>query len=194
MKHITNRTIFTGDNLDILKGFDSDSVDLIYTDPPFNSNRNYSAPIGSEAAGAFFKDAWTLDDISHEEHGELADRQPGLYHAIDAAGFTHSKGNEGLLHHDESPVAGDEKDSQADRFSIYLHCDPIPPSHYLKMVMDAIFGANASLPNDDHLSATDAASMRGLPVTQFGRVHGHASSYYAKPRWTAHGIRKCYMP
>ena len=47
-----NRTMWTGDNLDIMRGMNSESVDLIYLDPPFNSNRNYAAPIGSEAAGA----------------------------------------------------------------------------------------------------------------------------------------------
>ncbi len=45
-----NRTMWTGDNLDIMRGMNSDTVDLIYLDPPFNSNRTYSAPIGSEAA------------------------------------------------------------------------------------------------------------------------------------------------
>ena len=54
---VKNRTIFTGDNLDIMRGMNSASVDLIYLDPPFNSNRNYSAPVGSKAAGAAFKDA-----------------------------------------------------------------------------------------------------------------------------------------
>ena len=47
----------TGDNLDILRGINSESVDLIYLDPPFNSNRNYAAPMGSAAAGAAFKAA-----------------------------------------------------------------------------------------------------------------------------------------
>ena len=51
----TNRTIFTGDNLDIMRGMNSETVDLIYLDPPFNSNRNYAAPIGSKAAGAAFQ-------------------------------------------------------------------------------------------------------------------------------------------
>ena len=55
-----NRTIFTGDNLPVRRGIDSDSIDLIYLDPPFNSKRDYSAPVGSIAAGAFFKDTWTL--------------------------------------------------------------------------------------------------------------------------------------
>ena len=40
----TNRTIFTGDNLDIMRGMNSETVDLIYLDPTFNSNRNYAAP------------------------------------------------------------------------------------------------------------------------------------------------------
>ena len=44
-----DRTIWTGDNLDILRGLNSASVDLIYLDPPFNSNRNYAAPVGSGA-------------------------------------------------------------------------------------------------------------------------------------------------
>ena len=47
----TNRTMWTGDNLDIMRGMNSESVDLIYLDPPCNSNRNYVAPIGNQAAG-----------------------------------------------------------------------------------------------------------------------------------------------
>ena len=58
-----NRTMWTGDNLDIMRGMNSASVDLIYLDPPFNSNKTYSASIGSDAAGASFKDTWTLDDV-----------------------------------------------------------------------------------------------------------------------------------
>ena len=49
--NFVDKTIWTGDNLDILRGMNSESVDLIYLDPPFNSNRNYSAPVGSAAAG-----------------------------------------------------------------------------------------------------------------------------------------------
>ena len=65
-------TVWTGDNLDIMRGMNSECVDLIYLDPPFNSNRNYEAPIGSKAAGAAFKDAWTLSDVDVHEHGEAA--------------------------------------------------------------------------------------------------------------------------
>ncbi|MYE54132.1 MAG: hypothetical protein F4X34_02920 [Chloroflexi bacterium] len=45
------KSIWTGDNLDILRGMNSGSVDLIYLDPPFNSNRNYSALVGGAAEG-----------------------------------------------------------------------------------------------------------------------------------------------
>ena len=39
-----NGTLFVGDNLDVMRGMNSGSVDLIYLDPPFNSNQNYAAP------------------------------------------------------------------------------------------------------------------------------------------------------
>ena len=56
-----NRTLWTGDNLDIMRGMNSETADLIYLDPPFNSKRDYAAPIGSEAAGAAFKDTLGLE-------------------------------------------------------------------------------------------------------------------------------------
>ncbi len=61
--NIPNRSIFEGDNLDVMRGMNDGCVDLIYLDPPFNSNRDYAAPIGSKAAGAAFKDTWDLTDV-----------------------------------------------------------------------------------------------------------------------------------
>ena len=89
--NVENRTIFEGDNLHILRGLDSETIGLIYLDPPFNSNRTYEAPIGSEAAGAAFKDAWTLSDLDSAWYGELVEHEPALYSAISATGFSHSK-------------------------------------------------------------------------------------------------------
>ena len=54
--NISNRTIYCKDNLDILQNIDSESVDMIYLDPPFNKNQSFTAPIGSSAKGASFKD------------------------------------------------------------------------------------------------------------------------------------------
>ena len=133
-----NRTMWTGDNLDIMRGMNSDSVDLIYLDPPFNSNRTYSAPIGSEAAGAAFKDTWTLSDVDEAWHGEIADREPSVYAAIDAAGVTHGKGMKSYLIMMAVRLL-EMRRLLKDTGSVYLHCDPTA-SHYLKLLMDGVFG------------------------------------------------------
>lgn len=52
-------------------------MDQIYLDPPFNSNANYAAPIGSAA----FKDTWMADDAWH---GELAEERLALYHYLES--------------------------------------------------------------------------------------------------------------
>lgn len=132
-----NRTIFCNDNLYILRGLDTESVDLIYLDPPFNSNRNYSAPIGSEAAGAAFKDTWTLSDVDNAWHGEIAEREPVLYQAIHASELTHGKGMKSYLIMIAVRLL-EMKRVLKSTGSIYLHCDPTA-SHYLKVVMDSVF-------------------------------------------------------
>ena len=133
-----NRTIFTGDNLPVLRGVNSDSVDLIYADPPFNSKRNFEAPIGSEAAGAAFRDSWTLDDVDLAWHGEVADRAPALAEVISAAGTAHSKGMQAYLTMMAVRLL-EMRRVLSPSGSIYLHCDPTA-SHYLKALMDSVFG------------------------------------------------------
>ena len=133
-----NRTLWTGDNLDIMRGMNSESVDLIYLDPPFNSNRDYEAPIGGEAAGAAFKDTWTLSDIDEAWHGEIADQEPSVYAIIDTAGLSHGKSMKSYL------IMMAVRLMEMRRLlkstgSLYLHCDPTA-SHYLKMLMDALLG------------------------------------------------------
>ena len=135
---VENRTIFENDNLHVLRGLVTDSIDLIYLDPPFNSNRTFEAPVSSEAAGAAFKDSWTLKDLDNASHGQLAEREPELYHAISAAEFSHGKAMKAYLimmsirmlemHRILKPTG-----------TLYLHCDD-NASHYLKMMMDGIFG------------------------------------------------------
>ena len=130
-----NQTIWTGDNLPIMRGMNSESVDLIYLDPPFNSKANYAAPIGSRAAGAEFKDTWTLQDVDIAWLDLLEAKHLRLWRVIQAAMTKSDKSyliymSVRLLEmHRLLKPAG----------SIYLHCDPTM-SHWLKLVMDAIFG------------------------------------------------------
>ena len=136
--NIKPSTIFTADNLDILRGIDSECVDLIYLDPPFNSNKNYSAPVGSKAAGAHFKDTWSLSDTDDAWWGQIADKYPDLYRVIDAVGAVGGNSNKSYciymamrlleMHRILKPTG-----------SIYYHCDPTM-SHSIKLLMDAIFG------------------------------------------------------
>ena len=134
-----NKSIFTGDNLYVMRGMNSESVDLIYLDPPFNSNRTYAAPIGSKAAGAAFKDTWTLTDLDLIEHHRLRQEYgKGLYKFIDAVQHTHSKGMFSYLIMMATRLVEMSRILKPTG-SIYLHCDPTA-SHYLKQLMDAIFG------------------------------------------------------
>ena len=64
--NIANRTIFCRDNLEILRGINSDCIDLIYLDPPFNKKKTFTAPIGSKAEGAAFEDIFKKEDIKDE--------------------------------------------------------------------------------------------------------------------------------
>ena len=130
-----NRTLWTGDNLDIMRGMNSDSVDLIYLDPPFNSKRDYAAPIGSKSAGAHFKDTWGLSDIDVEWLNLIESNHPKLNHAIKAA---MTKSDMSYLIY-MAPRFMEMRRILKPTGSIYLHCDPTM-SHYLKMVMDTIFG------------------------------------------------------
>ena len=129
------KTIWTGDNLPIMRGMNSESVDLIYLDPPFNSKRNYAAPIGSEAAGAEFKDTWTLNDIDEEWINLIFGKHPKLYRVLLA---TMTDSDKSYLVYMAVRLL-EMKRILKPTGSIYLHCDPTM-SHYLKLVMDAIFG------------------------------------------------------
>ena len=134
-----NRAIVTGDNLDIMRKMNSESVDLIYLDPPFNSNRNYEAPVGSEAAGAAFKDTWTLSDLDKAWMGLIADTEPALYRVVETAGLAHGKGMQSYLCMMAVRLT-EMRRVLRDTGSIYLHCDPTA-SHYLKTLMDVVFGS-----------------------------------------------------
>ena len=135
---VRNRTIFTADNLHIMRGMADESVDLIYLDPPFNSKHDYAAPVGSKAAGAEFKDIWTLDDVDLAWWGEIADEYPGLYRVLEATREIAGKSMMSYLIYMAIRIIEMHRILKPTG-SLYLHCDPTA-SHYLKLVLDAAFG------------------------------------------------------
>jgi site-specific DNA-methyltransferase (adenine-specific) len=118
----------------------SETVDLIYLDPPFNSKRIYSAPIGSKAAGASFKDIWTWKDVDEFYLDTLADQFPALAKYIASVGTIHSKPMMAYLTYMAQRIVEMHRILK-ETGSLYLHCDPTA-SHYLKTLLDAIFGKN----------------------------------------------------
>ena len=128
--NFVNRTLWTGDNLHILRGMNSETVDLIYLDPPFNSNQDYAAPVGSQAAGAAFKDTWTLSDLDVAWMGLIADEHPSIARILDSAGVSHGKGMQSYLTMMSVRLL-EMRRVLKPTGSIYLHCDDYADA-YLK--------------------------------------------------------------
>lgn len=128
-------TMFIRDNLEIMRGIDSECIDLIYLDPPFNSKCNYAAPIGSEAAGAEFKDMWSLDDVDAQWIGMIAKEHPNLHAVLKAVPDDSDKSYLVYMAIRLLEMHRILKDTG----SLYLHCDPTMDS-WLRIVLDAIFG------------------------------------------------------
>ena len=137
--NFADKTIWTGDNLDVLRGMNSECVDLIYLDPPFNSNKDYSAPVGSAAAGAAFKDTWSLSDLDVAWMGLIADEWPAVANLLHTTKLTHGKGMQSYLTMMAVRLL-EMRRVLKETGNIYLHCDPTA-SHYLKLLMDAVFGS-----------------------------------------------------
>ena len=143
-QQIPNKTLFIGDNLPILRNIDTESIDLIYIDPPFNSNRKYYEPIGDSNKEIGFDDTFRNKDYKEGWVEETKDRRPQLSSLLD----TINKMGEGVLW--ESRFAYSVfmavRLIEIHRIlkptgSLYLHCDSAM-SHYLKLVLDVIFGAD----------------------------------------------------
>ncbi|MCL1946048.1 MAG: HNH endonuclease [Chitinivibrionia bacterium] len=171
-------TLYTNDNLFILNGLNSNLVDLIYLDPPFNSKRFYSAPIGSKAAGASFKDMWSWEDVNEEYLNTLAQNYPALTTLIASIGVTHSKAMMAYLTYMAQRIIEMHRVLK-DTGSLYLHCDPTA-SHYLKVVLDEIFG-KSNFRNEIIWCYTGPGSPN---MRQFNRKHDIIFWYSKGDKWT----------
>ena len=151
-----NRTLFHGDNLKFLRAMNSESVDLIATDPPFKKGKDFHATPDSLAAGAKFQDRWSWErDVEGDWIDTIEDDFPAVWEVIDAANAIYMRQTKKNLRKPRKKVGSDMgaflcfmavRLLEMHRIlkstgSIYLHCDPTA-SHYLKAIMDAIFGKN----------------------------------------------------
>jgi site-specific DNA-methyltransferase (adenine-specific) len=145
-KPITENTLFYGDNLAILREYLPDeSVDLIYLDPPFNSNRSYNvlfkdeSGVAPEAQITAFDDTWHWTQSAEQTYHELVTQRPTHVSTMIGALRQFIGTNQMMAYLVMMAARLVELRRVLKRTgSIYLHCDPTA-SHYLKVVMDTIF-------------------------------------------------------
>ena len=134
-----NRTLYHGDNLEFLRGMNSNTIDLIATDPPFNKNRDFHATPDSLSAGASFQDRWSWrDDIHDDWLTEIMEDHYEVWHAINAAKIVYGYDMAAYLCWLGVRLL-EMRRILKPTGSIFLHCDSTA-SHYIKMLMDAVFG------------------------------------------------------
>ena len=164
--------LFYGDNLDILRRYVADeSVDLVYLDPPFKSSQNYNVLFqeknGSQAASQIraFEDTWTWDQEDEAVFAELVTAGGRVADVMQA--FRTFLGPCDMLAYlvMMAPRLQELRRAMKSTGSIYLHCDPAA-SHYLKMLMDAVFGPG-NFRNEIIWKRTSAHSDSGV----FGNSH-----------------------
>ena len=82
-QNFPDNTLYEMDNLEVLRGMNSETVDLIATDPPFNTERNRSGTAG------FYVDKWKWDEVHPKWLDEIKDDNPELFEVIEATGVCH---------------------------------------------------------------------------------------------------------
>jgi DNA modification methylase len=143
---MADNKLFYGDNLDVLRRYLRDeSVDLIYLDPPFNSRQDYNVLFAekdgnrSSSQITAFEDTWEWNLDAERAYQEVVERGGWVSNAMQA--FRTFLGNSDMMAYLAmmAPRLLELKRVLKVTGSIYLHCDPTA-SHYLKMLMDAVFG------------------------------------------------------
>ena len=182
--------LYFGDNLDILREHIPDeSVDLIYLDPPFNSNATYNVlfreKTGEESAAQItaFDDTWHWDMGSEAAYRDVVTNGPPKLADLLQAMRSFLGQNDMMayltmmaqrmveLHRVLKPTG-----------SLYLHCDPTA-SHYIKLLLDATFGP-ASFLNEIAWKRTSAHSDTEQGMRRAGRIHDIIFLYAKTDQWT----------
>ena len=139
MANFQNRTLYHGDNLEFLRGMNSETVHLIATDPPFNKKRDFHASPDSLASGARFTDRWSWDEDVHEEWVDsIKDDWTAVWSVIEGARGSYGDDMGAFLCWLGVRVMEMHRVLRDDG-SMYLHIDHTAHA-YVKALMDAIFG------------------------------------------------------
>lgn len=183
--NVKNRTIFCDDNLDVLQGINTGCVDLIYLDPPFNKNKRFSAPIGTSAEGAEFKDIFRKEDLKDEWLLTIEENHPEIYQYLNATKAIGKHYNFPYLAYMAIRLIECHRILKQTG-SIYLHCDHTM-SHYLKLAMDCIFG------EDNFRNSVVWSYQRWTGATKhFQRMHDDVLFYAASKKTPFNVLYEAY--
>lgn len=143
-QNFPDNTLYEMDNLIVLRGMNSETIDLIATDPPFNTKRNRSSTAGHYVDNwkwgdtGILPDQWKWNEIHPKWLEEIKDNNPILYSVIETSKKVQGEDTAAFLCFLSVRFLEMHRILK-DTGSIYLHCDPTA-SHYIKMCMDAVFG------------------------------------------------------
>jgi DNA modification methylase len=186
---MADNSLFYGDNLDVLRRHVKDEIaDLIYLDPPFNSNASYNVLFGhadgSRAAAQIkaFEDTWRWDQAAAAAFRETVQMGGEVAQAL--AAFQTLLGDSDMLAYLSmmAPRLVELRRVLKPTGSLYLHCDPTA-SHYLKLLLDSVFG-----PRQFRSEIVWKRSSAHSDTAQGRAMHGHIHDtilFYTKgPKWT----------
>ena len=187
-----NRTLFVADNIHILRGMNSESVDCIATDPPFNAKRVFNAPLGSRSAEQRFDDRWRWDEVTDEWHDLIASDHPAVKEIIEAAAVIEG----GRVDHRTGKISTGAKNSIAAFLAymaprivemrrllkptgvLFLQCDT-EANAYLRLLLDAVFG-RARFINEITRRRTTA---KGYPTRRLPNNSDTIFAYGKSQKW-----------
>ena len=186
------RTLFIADNIFILRGMNSESVDCIATDPPFNAKRVFNAPLGSRSAEQRFDDRWRWDEVTDEWQDLIASDWPAIKEIIEAAAVIEG----GSIDHRTGKITTGAKNSIAAYLAymaprlvemrrvlkpsgvLFLQCDT-EANAYLRLLLDAVFG-RAMLINE---ITRRRATSKGLASKRLPMNSDTVFAYGRSPKW-----------
>ena len=183
-----SNSLYYGDNLDILRRYvEDESADLIYLDPPFNSNQTYNILFqekdGTQSASQIkaFGDTWHWDETAARSYEETVEAGDQVAEAMQA--FRKLLGTNDMLAYMSmmAPRLVELRRVLKPTGSLYLHCDPTA-SHFLKLLMDAVFGT-ANFRTEIIWKRTSAHSDTKQGRQQHGRIHDVLLFYTKNDDW-----------
>ena len=177
-----NRTLYHGDNLDFLRGMNSETVHLIATDPPFKKGQDFHATPDSLAKGARFSDRWRWDEDVHEEWADnIIDDWPAVWEVITAARASYGDDMGAFLCWLGVRLMEMHRVLRPDG-ALYLHID-YDAHAYVKTLLDSIFG-HKNFRNEIVWAYGKAARGAKGIAKQFARNHDTILFYSRSRKWT----------